>query len=77
MSESETARTAIALAKKHRGKGRMPDSAELCIQDALELLVKGDDYHAADRALTSLGYSVGHCHPDYQRVLGLMTAGAR
>ena len=59
----------IALARKHLGGG-MESSARICLSDAVNLLDGGDLFSAKERALKSLAYSVGVCHPDYARALG-------
>lgn len=59
----------LALARKHLGAGTMESSARLALADALALrdtdTPRYDD--ARHRALTSLKYSIGILHPDYQR----------
>jgi hypothetical protein len=56
----------IILARKHCGNGcEMESSARLCLADAVSLYDKGDFYYAHQRAMKSLGYSVGVFHPDY------------
>lgn len=60
------AKNAIRLARKHVGNGaKMESSARLCLAEAIELYDKGDFEHAKDRAVKSLGYSVGVFHQDY------------
>lgn len=57
----------IELAKKHANNGaEMSTSARLCLKDAIELAER-DDKYARMRAITSLSYSVGISHPDYQK----------
>lgn len=59
----------LALARKHLGTGTMESSARLALAEAIALrdadTPRYDD--ARNRALTSLRYSVGVFHPDYQR----------
>jgi hypothetical protein len=59
----------IRLARKHlgSGSGSMESSARLCLADAIELYDAGDFEAAKRRALKSLAYSIGICHPDYRR----------
>jgi hypothetical protein len=45
----------------------MESSARLCLADAIELYDAGDFEAAKRRALKSLAYSIGICHPDYRR----------
>jgi len=42
------------------------DSAQLCARDAVELILRGKDEDARDRAVDSLRHSVGVFHPDYK-----------
>jgi hypothetical protein len=60
--------TAIILARKHVHNGAaMQSSAELCLTDAIRLFEAGSLALAKDRAIKSLGYSVGVFHADYAR----------
>jgi hypothetical protein len=63
------ANKAIILARKHIGNGALMDSsARICLNDALRA-VEREDYRAAKMwALSSLAYSVGIFHADYQKV---------
>ena len=63
------ANKAIILARKHIGNGALMDSsARVCLNDALRA-VEREDYKAAKMwALSSLAYSVGIFHADYQKV---------
>jgi hypothetical protein len=63
------ANKAIILARKHIGNGALMDSsARVCLNDALRA-VEREDYRAAKMwALSSLAYSVGIFHADYQKV---------
>jgi hypothetical protein len=56
----------IALAHGRLGMGTMKSSAELCLNDAVALLLLGNHKSARLRALKSLAYSVGVFHPDYR-----------
>jgi hypothetical protein len=65
-----TTQKLIELARKHVGNGAaMDSSARLCLADAVSLNDKGDLVYAAQRALKSLGYSVGILHADYAKAL--------
>ncbi len=57
----------LSLAASKIGLGAMVSSARLCLDDAIKLISRGDDYHARQRALRSLAYSVGVFNPDMQR----------
>lgn len=59
----------LALARKHLGTGTMESSARLALADAIALKdAEFPDYEASrSRAVTSLKYSVGIFHDDYQR----------
>ena len=57
----------LALARAHVNTGPTASSAAVCLADAESLAAAGDTRYAAQRALASLGYSVGIMHPDYQR----------
>jgi hypothetical protein len=59
--------TALTLARKHIGSGSMVSSARLCLADAVALFDAGKLTLAKERALKSIAYSVGICHPDYER----------
>jgi hypothetical protein len=63
------AKKAIILARKHIGNGALMDSsARVCLNDALRAIER-EDYRAAKMwALSSLAYSVGIFHADYQQV---------
>jgi len=63
------ANKAIILARKHIGNGAlMESSARVCLTDALNA-VEREDYRAAKMwAVSSLAYSVGIFHSDYQQV---------
>lgn len=57
----------IQLARKHANNGAsMQSSAQLCLQDAIDLQRQGKCVEARNRAVKSLQYSVGVFHPDYQ-----------
>ena len=62
------ANKAIILARKHIGNGAlMESSARVCLTDALNA-VEREDYRAAKMwAVSSLAYSVGIFHSDYQQ----------
>ena len=65
----------IHIALTHAGRTQDPN-ASLCVKDAWALHASDDprdDQHARRRALTSLAYSVGVFHPDYQRVRAEVT----
>ena len=55
----ENALYIIGRAKKHQHKGGMVSSAKLALMDADHLLKRGDYQDAANRALTSLRFTVG------------------
>lgn len=56
----------LALARKYLGtKDSMESSARLCLQDAINLMNKGELTYARNRALDSLRYSIGILHSDY------------
>jgi hypothetical protein len=56
----------IALAEKHANNGAvMQSSAELCLADASRMIHYFRENDAKARAIKSLAYSVGICHPDY------------
>lgn len=59
----------LALARKHLGTGTMESSARLALADAIALRDMDNPWYeeAHNRALTSLKYSIGILHPDYQR----------
>lgn len=57
------AKQVIILARKHVGEN---GSARLCLADAVALYDRGDFDHAKQRAIKSLGYSVGVFHADYK-----------
>ena len=57
----------IALAAQHQNEGAMSTSAQVCLIDAMLLRAEGHDDLARRRALTSLQYSVGAFHPDFQQ----------
>jgi hypothetical protein len=58
----------LILARKHIGNGAaMDSSARVCLDDAVALFDKGDLLAAQERAVKSLGYSVGVFHNDYKR----------
>lgn len=60
----------IILARKHltfTDKNR--ESAEICLSDSISLFDKGDLEYAKKRAIKSLAYSIGICHPDYELAL--------
>jgi hypothetical protein len=56
---------ALVLAESHTGE-KHNGSAMLALQDARTLHIQGRDVAALQRAMTSLRYSVGIFHPDYQ-----------
>jgi hypothetical protein len=60
------AKQIIELARRHVNKGTMSSSAKIALIDAIELEEEGRSIDAANRALSSLRYSVGVFHPDYQ-----------
>ena len=64
-----SANDVIRLAQKHIGKGQMVSSAQLCLDDAKNLLNKGDINFAIVRAIKSIAYSVGMSHIDYQKAI--------
>lgn len=57
----------VELAAEHVLEGRMASSASLCLDDAIANLTRGNVEGARKRAIDSLRYSVGICHPDYAR----------
>ena len=62
------ARDLIELADFHLNKaGAMYSSAEGCLDDSRKQFAQSNFNFAINRALDSLGYSVGVFHPDYQR----------
>lgn len=71
----------IILARKHVGNGAaMESSARLCLEDAVKLQDAGnagstsDLAYARERAIKSLGYSVGIMHEDYKTAVRLHEA---
>ncbi len=54
----------IVLACQHLNSAQMFSSARLCIDDAISLAGRDETTLAKRRALKSLGYSIGICHPD-------------
>lgn len=73
MASREQALTAIQIAIKHLGQGKMVDSARLSLFDATICLSQGEWQYAKERAMTSIQYSVGYLHQDYQGILGNYT----
>lgn len=68
-------RELINLAEAHVAEGAMASSARLALEDAKRLAERGEIGPAYSRALTSLSYSVGVFHADYQKAnRGLMRA---
>jgi hypothetical protein len=61
------AHTILRLARLHEHEGAMPSSAKLCADDAQALFDRGDFDGCAVRACTSLRYSVGVLHRDYEK----------
>jgi hypothetical protein len=59
---------AITLAEKNVNEGVMASSAKLALDDAKQLLHKGEFVLALKRARKSLAYSVGIFHWDYQEI---------
>ena len=45
------------------------DSAQLCVEDAIEFIMRGKDEVARRRAIDSLRHSIGILHPDYKRAI--------
>jgi hypothetical protein len=66
MHQKAKAAQIIALAKEHAHKANMRGSAELCISDAEECLVRDLPEYAIHRAVRSLAYSVGIASPLYK-----------
>lgn len=58
---AKRAQEAIAAARQHLGKGTMVSSAQLCLDDALAMLGRGEYDAAERRAARSLAYSIGIC----------------
>jgi hypothetical protein len=68
MNQKELAEQAIALARKNiNSRCAMPGSAAKDLEDALNTFDKGMYDSAQMWAVSSLRYSVGIFHPDYQK----------
>ena len=63
-----TTNEVIETAARNAEKGDMVSSAKLALRDARSLAAQGKAELARRRALTSLSYSVGIFHPDYEAV---------
>jgi hypothetical protein len=63
---------ALRLAQIHEHEGPMPSSAKLAAQDAVAEFNIGSYRYAAERARTSLRYSVGVFHRDYATVANIV-----
>lgn len=74
MATRLTVSRALALARKHLGKGDMEGSARLALTDAVRLYENGMYLSAARRARASLAYSVGMHHADTIRVAKLVAS---
>jgi len=63
------AKTLIDLAEGHlpASTPELRNSAQICLTDAQSLLGRRAYRHAAQRAVTSLSFSVGIFHPDTMR----------
>jgi len=69
MITREQALHAFHLGLKHLGQGKMVESARLCLEDAAILLSLSRWEDARERSITSIAYSVGFLHADYQRLV--------
>jgi len=68
MKLPQAAQAAIKLAETNtQHAGMFQDSAQVCIEDALKMLGRGDYTQAIARARKSLAYSVGVLHGAYAR----------
>lgn len=56
----------IETAREYVPQAQMRSSAQLCVDDAQSLADAGFAVLAFDRALKSLAYSIGVCHPIYR-----------
>lgn len=66
--QAAKAQEAIKLAKENLPKAAWQDSAQLCIDDALACLGRGEYTSAIDRAAKSLAYSLGTFSTTYNQV---------
>lgn len=58
----------MRLARKHlNANSAYVTSAVHCLNDAHAMCDENKISYAYDRALRSLAYSIGVCHPDYRR----------
>lgn len=66
----------IELVQQYLPQAIQASSATVCLRDAQQLLVGGDERYALQRALKALAYCVGVLHPAYAAATAPSTTGA-